>query len=40
MILPYQSGYGNYSSGSVLPYSDLIYHVKLVSVKAYERPDK
>lgn len=38
MVIPASAGYGNLSSGSVLPYSTLVYHVKLVDIPAYEIP--
>lgn len=38
MIIPYPSGYGSQSMGSIKSYSNLIYHVKLVSMPYYERP--
>lgn len=37
-IIPYVSGYGSTASGSIKPYSTLIYHIKLVSIPSYERP--
>lgn len=39
LVVPYTAGYGNYSSGKVLPYSTLIFHVKLVDIPAYEIPE-
>lgn len=38
VIIPYKSGYGSTLTGSVTPYSNLIYNVKLVSIPAYEKP--
>lgn len=38
MIIPYPSGYGAQSTGSIRPYSNLIYRVKLKAIKAYEKP--
>lgn len=38
MIIPYQSAYGSEQRTPILPYSDLIYHVKLKAVKKFERP--
>jgi len=35
-VIPYTSGYGASSSGSVLPYSTLIFQIKLDSIIAYE----
>lgn len=39
VIIPYPSGYGSGTSGSVKPYSNLIFHMKLKDIKAYERPN-
>lgn len=38
LVIPYPSGYGSQLSGSIKPYTNLIYHVKIKDVKAYERP--
>lgn len=38
MILPYNTGYGNTSYGSVKPYTNLIYNLKFVSIPALEKP--
>lgn len=38
MVIPSEAGYGEYSSGSVPPYSTLVYNVKLKAVTAYEVP--
>lgn len=35
-IMPYTAGYGEYSYGSVLPYSTLIFTIKLDSIVAYQ----
>ncbi|MDE6076857.1 MAG: FKBP-type peptidyl-prolyl cis-trans isomerase [Muribaculaceae bacterium] len=35
-IVPYTSGYGVYGSGSVLPYSTLIFQIKLDSIVKYD----
>lgn len=35
-IMPYTAGYGIYGSGSVLPYSTLIFQIKLVGIKGLE----
>ena len=35
-IIPYTAGYGAYGSGSVLPYSTLIFGIKLVSIPSFE----
>lgn len=37
-IIPYVAGYGESGNGSVKPYSTLIYHIKLVSIPAYQLP--
>lgn len=38
-IIPAAAGYGSAGNGSVKPYSTLIYHIKLVSIPAYELPN-
>ena len=38
MIIPYSSAYGSQARGNIKPYSNLIYHVKLTEVVAYEKP--
>lgn len=38
VIIPYTAGYGKNSQGSVLPYSNLVYRIKLVSIPALEKP--
>lgn len=38
VVIPYISAYNNVSRGSIKPYSNLIYHLKLVSMPAYEKP--
>lgn len=35
-IIPYTAGYGEYNYGSVLPYSTLIFGIKLDSIVAYQ----
>lgn len=35
-VIPYMSGYGISGSGSVLPYSTLIFNIRLDSIVAYE----
>lgn len=35
-IVPYTAGYGSFSHGSVLPYSTLIFNIRLDSIVAYE----
>lgn len=39
VIIPYNSAYGSESRGSILPYSNLIYHTKLKEIVAFEKPD-
>lgn len=36
-VMPYYAGYGAYGSGSVLPFSTLIFQIKLVRIKALEK---
>lgn len=38
MVIPASAGYGSSASGSIKPYSTLIYHVKLKSIPAFEIP--
>lgn len=38
VIIPYSSGYGSSGTQSFKPYTNLIYHLKLVSMPAYEKP--
>lgn len=38
LVIPYPSGYGQQITGTIKPYSNLIYHVKIKAVKAFERP--
>lgn len=35
-IMPYTAGYGAYGSGAILPYSTLIFEIKLVSIPSFE----
>lgn len=37
LVVPYTSGYGVVGSGSVSPYSTLIFHVKLKDIPKYEK---
>lgn len=37
-IIPYTAGYGAVGSGSVLPYSTLIFGIKLVDINAWDTP--
>lgn len=39
VIVPYPSGYGASSNGSVKPYSNLIFHMKVKGIKAFEKPN-
>lgn len=39
LIIPYASAYGAGATGNIKPYSNLIYHVKLKKIVAYERPE-
>lgn len=38
MVIPSQAGYGEYSNGSIPPYSTLIYYIKMKAIPAYEVP--
>lgn len=38
IIIPYGQGYGAVSTGTVIPYSNLIFDVKLVDIPGYEIP--
>lgn len=38
VIIPYPVGYGTSGSGSILPYSTLIFDIKLVDIPYYEVP--
>ena len=35
-IVPYEAGYGSYSYGSVLPYSTLVFGIRLDSIRSYQ----
>ena len=35
-VIPFEAGYGVYGSKNILPYSTLIFDIKLVSIVAYE----
>lgn len=37
MVIPYTSGYGARAVGSIRPYTNLIYHVKMTGIPAFER---
>lgn len=36
VIIPYQQAYGSSSTGSILPYSHLVFNMKLVDIPKYE----
>ena len=38
MVVPYQYGYGAKATGNVLPYSNLVFDIKLKSIPGYEMP--
>lgn len=38
IIIPYTSGYGNTETGSIKPFSNLIFDVKLVDIPGYQIP--
>lgn len=38
MVIPATAGYGEMSYGNILPYSTLVYNVKLKAIPAYEVP--
>lgn len=40
VIIPYPSGYGSATTSSVSPYSNLIFHMKIKSIDALERPNQ
>lgn len=37
-IIPYTAGYGTVNHGAILPYSTLIFEIKLDSILGYEKP--
>ncbi|MDE7190513.1 MAG: FKBP-type peptidyl-prolyl cis-trans isomerase, partial [Muribaculaceae bacterium] len=39
MVIPYQAGYGSASQRALLPFSTLIFDVKLKSIYRYETPN-
>lgn len=39
VIVPYELAYGGSSSGNVLPYSNLRFNIRLVSIPHYETPE-
>lgn len=38
VIMPYTAGYGRNAQGSIRPYTNLVYRIKLVSIPALEKP--
>lgn len=38
LVMPSQAAYGEMSNGAVLPYSTLVYNVKMKAITAYEIP--
>ncbi len=38
VIIPYTAGYGKNAQGSLRPYTNLVYRIKLVSIPALEKP--
>ena len=38
VIMPYSSAYGSSSTSSFQPYTNLIYHMKLMKVVSWEKP--
>lgn len=38
LVIPYSSAYGATSRGSIKPFTNLIYRVKIKQVKAFEKP--
>lgn len=38
LIIPYPSGYGSQIRGTIKPYTNLIYNVKIKGIKAFEKP--
>lgn len=39
VIVPYPSGYGSQVTSSIKPYSNLIFHMKVKGIEAYESPN-
>lgn len=39
LIIPYPSGYGSTATNAIKPYTNLIYRVKIKSIKAFEKPE-
>lgn len=38
VVIPYPSGYGSATTSNLAPYSNLIFHMKVKSVDAFEKP--
>ena len=38
LVIPFQAGYGERTTGGINPYSTLIYNIKLKAITAYEVP--
>lgn len=38
MVIPYHSAYGDTQRGEIIPYSNLIYRVKMKAVTKFEKP--
>lgn len=38
VVIPYPSGYGSTLTNSIKPYSNLIFHLKIKAIQAYEKP--
>ena len=38
IVIPYMQAYGANGSGNIIPYSNLIFDVKLVDIPGYEKP--
>lgn len=39
LIVPYESGYGSEVRSGMQPYTNLIFHMKLKGIKAFEKPN-
>ncbi|MBD5305809.1 MAG: FKBP-type peptidyl-prolyl cis-trans isomerase [Bacteroides sp.] len=39
LIVPYASGYGAQIRDSMLPYTNLIFHMKLKNIRSFEKPN-
>ena len=38
VVMPWSVGYGVAGKNDIKPYSDLIFHMKVKSIEAFERP--